>query len=385
MSVDVLMYVEDPGAANYVADLPSALAGRGWTTCLMADGHAYSHLLQRGIKPAAVDDSITADELLDRLKPRLVCVGTSENQDSFGFDLIVAAQQNGIVTVGTVDAFGNADYRFRGKTNNPLTYVPDWLAVPDQWTKEAYMALGYLSERIAVCGHPHYDHVLSTAKRLMKDDRRKLRKRMFPANHTDDPVVVFVSEISTGLNPGKYSRSQDYTLHGRGALAGRTEIVIEEFLDAVAVLGTRPYLVLRMHPKNTREELASFLGDFHQVSQNESPLELVYASDLVVGMTTMLLVEAAIMGCLTLSIVPKREEIKSLPTIVSGITPCVTTREALRVILPDLLAKTCLEKVAAAKPFVEYGSLRKTVAFIEDVLALSLNSKKGEHGRSAHH
>jgi hypothetical protein len=373
MTIDVLIYVEDPGAVNYVADLPAVLAGHGWRTCMMAEGYACQYLLQRGIQPAMVDHSITADEILNQLKPRLVCVGTSENQVTFGFDLAAAAKRQGIVTVGVVDAFGNADYRFRGNTDNPLAYATEWLAVPDQWTKEAYIILGFPPERIAVCGHPHYDHVLDIAARLMKEDKRKLRKRMFPLNQADEPVVVFVSELSTGLNPCKYSRSQDYTLNGRGKLTGRTEIVIEEFLDALGDLRSRPYLVLRMHPKNTKEELASFLGDFHQVSQSESPLDLVYASDLVVGMTTMLLVEAAIMGCQTLSIVPRSEERRSLPTVAAGITPCVKTRETLRAILPDLLAKGRHEEGVENKPFFERGSLQKTVVFLQGLLAGDLH------------
>mgnify|MGYP001277211172 CR=1 FL=1 len=370
MSVDILIYAEDPGAANYVAGLPAALAELGLKTCLVADGHAYPYLVGRGIRPETVGCSETAGELLGRLKPRLLCVGTSENPDTFGFDLIASAKRKGIKTIGVIDAYGNADYRFRGKTDDPLAYATEWLAVPDPWTEAVYTSLGFPAQRIAVCGHPHYDHVLKEVARLAREDRRRLRKRMFTAKRADDPVVVFVSEISTGLNPGRYSYSGDYTLHGRGVSRGRTEIVIEEFLDALAFSGQGTYRVLRMHPKNTREELASFLNDFQQISQNDAVLELVYASDLVVGMTSMLLMEAAVMGRRTLSVVPRREEGESLPTIRAGITPCVWTRETLRAILPDLL-DPCRPKTTMAEnePFVQSGSLQKTAAFITEVLS----------------
>ena len=375
MDKDILIYIEDPGAANYVADLPAVLAGHGWRSFLLAEGHAYPYLLQRGIKPEKVIHSITAKEILNKIKPRLVAVGTSENPDTFGFKLVQAAHDLGIKALGVVDAFGNADYRFRGSTDNPLAYAPEWLAVPDQWTKDAYISLGYPPERITVCGHPHYDYVLDTRARLEREDRRKLRRKMFPANHKDAPVVVFGAEISHGLNSGKYNRTPDYTLYGRGKLTGRTEIVLEEFLDALAVLESRPYLVLRMHPKNTRKELASFLRDFDYVSEKDASLDLVYASDLVVGMTTMLLIEAAIMGKPTLSIVPRSDEKRSLPTIMAGITPCVTTRAELRAVLPVLLER-CSRKEADNKKrgFIQHGSLQKTVAFIEDLLTNNSSS-----------
>ena len=387
MDKDILIYVEDPGAANYVAELPAALTGHGLRTYLLAEGYAYPYLIQRGIKPEKVNHSITVKEILNQIKPRLVAVGTSENPHTFGFKLVQAAHHLGIKTLGVVDAFGNADYRFRGNTDNPLAYAPEWLAVPDQWTKEAYISLGYPSDHVTVCGHPHYDYVLDTRARLEREDRRKLRRKMFPANQKDAPVVVFVSEISTGLNPGKYNRMPDYTLQGRGKLTGRTEIVLEEFLDALAVFDKRPYLVLRMHPKNTREELALFLRDFNDVSEKGDPLDLVYASDLVVGMTSMLLMEAAIMGKQTLSIVPRSAEKESLPTVRVGITPCVTTRDELRAVLPVLLEQ-CLRKEADnnKKEFIQYGSLQRTVAFIEDLLTQNSSSiMNNKNGRVSTH
>lgn len=368
MDKDILIYVEDPGAANYVANLPAALAGNGWRTSLLAEGHAYPYLLQRGIQPDIVNPSITASEILDQLKPRLVAVGTSENPDTFGFKLVQEAHALGIKTLGVVDGFGNLDHRFRGQTDNSLAYAPEWLAVPDQWTKDAYIFLGYPSEHIAVCGHPNYDLVLAAEYRLRQGDRQVLRRAMFPSNHGDAAVVVFVSEISAGLNPGKYRRMPDYTLTGRGIRIYRTEIVLEEFLNVAAQLKPSPYLVLRMHPKNTKEELAPFLGDFQQISEQQSPLELVFAADLVVGMTSMLLLEAAIMGRQTLSIVPRIAEKDSLPTIRAGITPCVTSRDELMMILPNLLGKNSEPVAAGIDRFIYPGSLQRTVAFIEGLL-----------------
>jgi hypothetical protein len=373
--IDILFYVEDPGAANYIAGLPAVLENRGWRACLLADGLAYPHLLQLGVDPEMSHCSVTAKELLCKLKPRLVLVGTSGNPDTFGFDLITEAHNLGIMTLGAVDAFGNADYRFRGRTGNALAYAPKILAVPDQWTKDAYISLGYLSERITVCGHPHYDRVMEVAERLGQGDRKSLRRAMFPSNHDDVPVVVFGAEPLIGLNPKKFSRMPDYTLTGRGIRMNRTEIVLEEFMDAVAQLSPRPYLVLRMHPTSAKDELSAFLGDFHQVSVKGTSMELLFAADLVVGMTSMLLQESAIMGRPTLSIVSQIAEKKSLPMVRAGIIPCVSTRDELRAILPDLLRKDSQSVASGIDQFIHYGSLQRTVAFIEGILKDDLHSR----------
>ena len=50
MDIDILLYVEDPGAANYVAHIPSALAEHGWKVRLLAEGLAYTHLLHLGVE-----------------------------------------------------------------------------------------------------------------------------------------------------------------------------------------------------------------------------------------------------------------------------------------------------------------------------------------------
>lgn len=369
METDILIYVEDPGAANFVAGLPEALEKHGWQTRLLAGGFAYQYLLDRGLQPELVSKSVnSAGELLTRLKPRLVIVGTSENPETLGFDLITEARTSGIITLGVVDAFGNADYRFRGHTDNPLFYAPEWIAVPDQWTKEAYLDLGYPVERLAICGHPHYDYVLDTAARLGKQDKQRSRNKLFPANHSNAPVIVFVSEISTGLNPGQYQHTPDYSLAGRGTRTDRTGIVLEEFLEALALCEPEHYLVLRMHPKNTKEELAPFLKYFNQISQEEPSLALVFAADLVVGMTSMLLMEAAIMGRPTLAIVPRAVEKTALPTIRLNITSCATTREELRTVLPDLLERCKQPMAIDTDHWLHPGSLQRTVGFIEGLL-----------------
>ena len=334
----------------------------------MSDGFAYPYLLQLGIKSEMLHRSVSAKELLSKFKPRLALVGTSANPDTFGFDLISEAHDSGVMTIGAVDTFGNADYRFRGRTVNPLAYAPEWMAVPDKWTKDAYISLGYPSERIAVCGHPHYDYVLEAAHKTKDGDRQVLRRVMFPLNHDDAPVVIFGAEPLIGLNPGKYSRKHDYTMKGRGNSVNRVEIVLEEFLDVMGQVKPIPYLVLRMHPKNTREELSSFLGHFHQVSDEGISLELLFAADLVVGMTTMLLQEAAIMGRPTLSIVSRPAEKESLPMVKAGIIPCVSTQEELQVTIPDLLRKSSQWLAPGIDQLIKYGSRQRTVAVIEGLL-----------------
>ena len=148
-----------------------------------------------------------------------------------------------------------------------------------------------------------------------------------------DRVIVFVSEGWDQLDRTASMRDNDYTLIGRGNSNFRSKIVLEELLDSLRDLPEAPYVVLRLHPKDLLSNYGDLVGEVDQISEGGNPLEVVFAADLVVGMTSMLLLEAAIVGVSTLAIVPKIEERAWLPSIANGVTACVGERKALRAYL----------------------------------------------------
>lgn len=368
MKVDILIFVEDPGAANYVHQLPGALSARNINVKLLTRGIAGQYLEQFKVHSETISENITALQVLERYIPAVLVTGSAENPDSMGLKLIEAARLKQIVSVGVIDAGINAEYRFRGTTNDALHYAPDWLLVPDEWTANRFALLGYKKERLLVCGHPRYDYVRSAANKLSKKDLNKLKKRIFPGWTHSRPVWLFAAEISTGCDPGQFQYSNEYTLRGSGRYTDRTRIILEEFLDSLSILDERPYLVLRLHPKNTIEEFREFADYFDQVSKEENVLEMIYGSDVIVGMTSMLLMEAVLMEKQTLSIVPRAVEKEWLPSIRKGITPCVTTRDELNGIIKKMLSiEKNPEHIKSSKLVVE-GSLKRVLELINRFL-----------------
>ena len=170
---DILFYVEDPGAANFITALPKKLTERGYTSLLFANRYACSHLSARGVTYRLAGAHQSAERLLQENEPQIVIVGTAKNPDSLGLKLILSAKTNGIVSIAVVDAFMNADERFKGKSDDPLYYSPDWLLVTDPTTQKAFMELGFRSEKTVVCGHPHFDYVRSEKKNTTEKGSRK--------------------------------------------------------------------------------------------------------------------------------------------------------------------------------------------------------------------
>jgi hypothetical protein len=330
-----LAFLEDPGACTFFYQLPAALRERGVEIDVLATGHAVDQLAKRSVRAQGLDESSTAEEIFATYQPSVLIIGTSENPDSFAFSLLALARQQGLPTVGLVDALGNASQRFRGRESDSLAWAPDWLIVPDAATAREYELCGFDRSRLRVCGHPQYDLVVSKRERWTERDRTEQRAA-FLSSAGDRKILVFVSELSTGLNPDQFRRSTEYTLTGHPESYGRTEVVLDELLCAVNELRPEPYLVLRLHPKQHPSDLQQYLGYFDQISQSEPALELVNAADAVVGMTSMLLVEAALLGRPTLSVVPRPEERKWLGELADVVT-VVWLRDDLRRELPQLL------------------------------------------------
>jgi len=363
---DVLIFAEDPGAVNFVADLPAALARRGWHSTMLADGLAPQCLAARGIPFEVVGEPVPGRRLLAAMAPRVLVVGTSENAHTQAFTLLEEARHASTASVGIVDARTNADRRFRGESSDPLRHAPDWLLVPDVPTRQAFVALGYPERRVVVCGHPHYDYVHHVRECLSRHDRDALKSRLFPGAGSRK-VIMFAAEGSVRVGGQTRADIASYTLRGDGSSIGRTEIVLEEFLRAVATVEPRPYLVLRLHPKDTVEDYRAYLGGVDLVSRSGSPLELLYAADLVVGLTSMLLAEACLLKRPTLSLVPREAEKAWLATVEIGATPCVTTREEIAPAISAILRDAAPSKPRTDAMFPD-GALDRAVAAIERLL-----------------
>lgn len=333
----MVIFVEDPGAVNCIAPLAERLRERGTPIHLYAAGAAVELLRDRGIEATTLQ---AGDDVL-AAQPCLLLTGTSENPLSPAFDMIGRARSAGLPSVAIVDSMANSAHRFRGTGDDALAHAPDRLMVPDAPTRQAYVDLGFDAAAIDVVGHPNDDRIRAVAIDLAAIGQIGAREATTRAG-ADRFVIVFVSEISDGLDPQQYRRRDDYTLAGSGRTDLRTAIVVEELLAAVAALAAegrpRPFLVLRRHPKESSADLGELADRFDEISTGGNPHMLVYGADLVLGMSSMLLAEAALLGRPTLAILPRSAERDWLAAVRDGIVPAVTDAAALRDALREHLS-----------------------------------------------
>ena len=369
MTADVVILAEDPGAAAYVDGVPEALRRGSRSVRLLAAGHAAEALAREKRRFEPVNDAAAALAILRAEAPKAIAVGTSEDPRAIGLGLIEEGRRRGIATIGLVDGPANAAYRFRGISENPLRHAPDWTVVPDEATRDDYVALGMAAERVRACGHPRRD--ILYAMRDAEPPRRAaqaLRTQWLAGR--ERPLLLFAAELSAGLDERAYRRAPDYALLGISGAEGRTEIVLEELLLAVAALDPLPCVVLRLHPKTPRNLYADYLDAFDAVSEKESAAEAILAADLVVGLTSVILDEALILGRAAVSIVPRASEASWLVGARLGLVPVIAERAAIAPGLRRALAgedRPSRERVEALLP---RGAAEKVARLIADALEL---------------
>ena len=362
------MFAEDPGAANFIVPIATALCENNVDLKVFSAGKADQIFNQFHISHRIIRRNKDPQKLIQALNPNLIIVGTSENPDTIGLSLIKEARKNQIKTIGLIDAPAYADYRFKGRDNNPLALAPDWLITPDIYTKKLYISLGFPETRIKAFGHPYLEKMIAAGEALLVNGKNSLRRKLFNNKLEDRQIIVFISEVSYGFRAKDFEKSPTDQLRGRGVSTGRTAIVLEEVLDALKSISPKPHIVLRLAPKDQVGIFDLYKDEIDEISQGDHILPLLCVADLVVGLTSMPVYEAALLGKPTLSILPNPEQRHWLPSIQLGLTElAISPTEIREKILNGLKTQSTHRAQKEAILHHPKGATAQIISFIREL------------------
>lgn len=334
-----LLFVEDPGAISLFIPIIEKFKKLDVSYKLFVDGYAVDYF--KNFNDFRVEYTRLDQDNFKKLtwsNIQTVIVGTSENKNSLAFLLIKSAKEKKVCSIGMIDSHTNSSYRFKSDSNDPLKYKPNYLILPNEIAFLNFHDLGIKKSSMFVVGHP-----FSNQKKLTTNRHRLVRK-ILPKDALNKTIIIFVSELSTGLNSKDFIKSDEYKLQGRGSSKFRTNIVIEEFLDSITRLSKKNSLnifkVLRKHPKEDEDFLSEYSKEFDFISNGGNPEELVYIADLVIGMSSALLSQSIYQGTPTLSIIPSIKEIDWLPENILNNQLFAVTREQIDFKINILLSLT---------------------------------------------
>ena len=272
----------DPGGAAVLAAAAPALRARGHGLLWLPAGPASRFWREAGEYVPAAMDGTTAAVALAQASPGLLLTGASFFDD-FERKLWSAGRKFRIPSLAVLDSWTNIERRFQYADTTPEQ--PDALGVIDDNTRAQIAAEGWCRARLFVVGQPHL---------AVRTERLKRRRRGRPSGSAKR--IVFFSEPI----------DEDY---GRAA-RGFTQFEVAT-LAAEALAGSSGIVMdVKPHPREADADWRDWLARTSNARLAADDTEtLLAAADGVLGMTTMVLIEAHLAGIPALSLQPERPKI----------------------------------------------------------------------------
>ncbi|MGB8523359.1 MAG: CDP-glycerol glycerophosphotransferase family protein, partial [Candidatus Acidiferrales bacterium] len=217
-------------------------------------------------------------------------------------------------------------------------------------------------EKLVVSGQPFFDYIRKTGERFTTGEIEKLRREL-----TGTPgglVFVFASQPIASIHR-KNGMAEDYWGYTETTVLKRVVRCLSKLTEEMAVKVT---LVIRLHPKDEsnvyQDALATSSNSIKVVVDRETDSSLLLkAADLIIGMFSMLLLEAAILDkrFISVQIGLKREN----PLIFDrmGLMRSILTEKELEETLRGILNG---ENRQGPNLKFEFGATERIVKYLED-------------------
>jgi len=362
----VLAIATETGSGKAIAPVLRALAAQNCkvkaflsiATLSFMNEQQKSHP-REDFHPVSKDMSVQA--VCDAFAPDVILVGTTATESAERRLTVYARDQN-ISTVAVIDERYGYGRRF-SKEGRDLHYLTDIVTFMDEQCREDAIAEGLSPSQLYVTGSPILSDLFYHSSTITRDSG--------PSICSEDmsiKKVAFISETFVRDNGSSPSQS------GRlGPFLGFTEETVRR--DILAVLneiGRPVVLIERMHPSDRQIPRKKRISDrvfWRQV--NEGDLwSLLLQSDVVIGMRSMALLEAALLGCRTASYQPNLIGKNKCAAVRWGVAQRLDATEDLQVWLGESLAVEAQSvQVCKELPFIRSDAAQQ-------VANLVLNAKR---------
>lgn len=377
----ILLLARDPGGANTILALVTALQDKGYELLLYGKDAALNRYRHFGLEgqdislAAGVIDVDFWQERLDIDQPDFIITGTSGDDFSERY-LWEAARSKGVPSFAILDQWINFGLRFspynlnekdeyERKRQHP--YLPDHIMVMDEEARQDMIQAGIPADRVLVSGQPYFDLI---ARQCGQDNSRLIMETKAALQvKADEYVVVFVSE----------SISQDYRVEpGDEPYWGYDEIsILTEVVQALIPLGREAaiHLLIKKHPLERSDNYLKILNStdcgnlrYQVVEGNLDPWSVILAADLVCGMSSMLLLESILLGKPTLSVQIGLSRDNPLVLDKKGVLASILDRDGLERSLRDIIKGKVIPDYNCS---FQTGAIDKVIQLMEECLCQS--------------
>ncbi len=352
----LLFSAHDAGGGDALVPLIKALSEDSSSAILCILGGKSKEVFIRESIPFVDGEKLSDEELakeINAFSPDAIITGTSFGLSVDKRVLCLALMQK-IPTLSIIDYWSNYTVRFHNLSGvgNAEMLLPDKICVVDELMKTEMLLEGFPEDKILVTGNPRFDAF----------GNAPLPERVVPGK------VLFVSQPFIELQ--EQNLGIGYT--EMGALREVVE-VLEKLSLEIGESPKKLTLIIRPHPRENQEKFAHFLSEKKisiQIDSQSSIQELLSSSEIILGMTSMVMFEAAMYQKKVLVYQPHVQKDLSILQKI-GISKTITDKEALAVYLQEQLMDKMIEShnyINLIKKYTQNNSTEKVISAIKSLI-----------------
>ena len=292
----ILMGTNEQGGAECLAPVAKHLLAAGHDVLLYSGKSCAAIFTRSNLKCTIVHD--TAPDMQEwasailQSEANVVVTGILGKKTNLDYTLIQAAKSLQVPTVCLLDSWLQYRDRLFDSHHPSDVYWPTKLTVMDESSCEELKKIEFPADRIVVTGHPKFDELFGLKKKRTDAKARQNLKRKYglPA---EESVLVFFSQPLSKYYSKLELGYDEY------------DVVNMLFASYLKLPNPKVGLIIKEHPlKPTLARTEEYLPPGVQILKSGDTDELLVLSDVVLGMSTTVLVHAALLEIPVLNIQP---------------------------------------------------------------------------------
>ena len=270
-----------------------------------------------------VHDINDFSDLVRSIAPDAILSGRGIQLASPERTAVLIARNLKIPSVGVIDEW--YDYRANFADELGVTTWPDVVCCPDGQAKYEAIVEGLPRNILKITGSPALSSLYDKREKYKRSPPKRLNKL---TENSIRPIIVFISEIiSDGLITDYSQRKNSSNLIGYDE-----NIVRSDILEALSEVFKSCTVLEKPHPRAAYKETKA-ISDQNinwQVTMGQDLHSLCWWGDIVIGMRSMGLFEAAILGKATISYQPNLKGKNRCTAVRKELIPCCRSMDSLK-------------------------------------------------------
>ena len=305
---------------------------------------------------APISNNLSVQDAVGTFSPDVIVVGTTPI-DSLERQLTIYAREHNIPTIAVLDERYGYRRRFSDQ-NNDLRYLTDVITLMDEQCYTDALAEGLPASRLHVTGSPILSYLVYHASAHFDNSGTRA--------HTFNPSrkqVTFISETfawDNGSSPSQPGRL--------GNFLGFTEETVRcDILSVLGEIGQPTVVVEKLHPSDEQVPKESRMGKnlYWKQIRGVDLWSLLSKSDVVIGMRSMALLEAALLGCRVASYQPNLIGDNQCAAVGFGVAQRLDTLQDLKAwFMSSLSAETRCVPPPKDLPFIRPDAAERVAELV---------------------